>query len=110
MQKVIVGDHGGNAVKCPGWRHRFQSRRFIGLFGTVWMMDASPAGAVGRELAAVAPHDGSADPTAAGHFTAIPAVIAYNHFLHNIKIWVAAWMALRSSRRDDRKTNPGQRM
>lgn len=62
---------------------------FIGLFGTVWgIMDAffglGTAGAA--SLRAVAP--GIAEAlvcTAAGLFTAIPAVIAYNHFLSRIK-------------------------
>jgi biopolymer transport protein TolQ len=62
---------------------------FIGLFGTVWgVMDAfSGLGEAGAaSLRAVAP--GIADAlmaTAAGLATAIPAVIAYNHFLHRIK-------------------------
>jgi biopolymer transport protein TolQ len=62
---------------------------FIGLFGTVWgVMDAfAGLGAVGAaSLRAVAP--GIADAlitTAAGLFTAIPAVIAYNHYLHGIR-------------------------
>ena len=62
---------------------------FIGLFGTVWgVMDAftglGTAGAA--SLRAVAPGIAEAlITTAAGLFTAIPAVIAYNHFLHNIK-------------------------
>lgn len=62
---------------------------FIGLFGTVWgVMDAfaglGTAGAA--SLRAVAP--GIADAlvtTAVGLFAAIPAVIAYNHFLHEIR-------------------------
>jgi biopolymer transport protein TolQ len=62
---------------------------FIGLFGTVWgVMDAffglGTAGAA--SLRAVAP--GIAESlitTAAGIFTAIPAVIAYNHFLSRIR-------------------------
>jgi len=62
---------------------------FIGLFGTVWgVMDAfmglGTAGAA--SLRAVAP--GIAESlvtTAAGLFTAIPAVIAYNHYLSHIK-------------------------
>ncbi len=62
---------------------------FIGLFGTVWgVMDAfTGLGAVGAaSLRAVAPGIAEAlITTAAGLFTAIPAVIAYNHFLHNIK-------------------------
>ena len=62
---------------------------FIGLFGTVWgVMDAftglGTAGAA--SLRAVAPGIAEAlITTAAGLFTAVPAVIAYNHFLHNIK-------------------------
>jgi biopolymer transport protein TolQ len=62
---------------------------FIGLFGTVWgVMDAfTGLGAVGAaSLRAVAPGIAEAlVTTAAGLFTAVPAVIAYNHFLHNIK-------------------------
>lgn len=62
---------------------------FIGLFGTVWgVMDAftglGTAGAA--SLRAVAPGIAEAlITTAAGLFTAIPALIAYNHFLHDIK-------------------------
>lgn len=62
---------------------------FIGLFGTVWgVMDAFAG--LGQEgaasLRAVAP--GMAEAliaTAAGLFAAIPAVIAYNHFLHRVR-------------------------
>ncbi|MBI3406711.1 MAG: MotA/TolQ/ExbB proton channel family protein [Acidobacteria bacterium] len=62
---------------------------FIGLFGTVvGVMDAfvglGTAGAA--SLRAVAPGIAEAlITTAAGLFAAIPAVIAYNHFLHEIK-------------------------
>jgi len=62
---------------------------FIGLFGTVWgVMDAfaglGTAGAA--SLRAVAPGIAEAlITTAAGLFTAIPAVIAYNHFLHDTR-------------------------
>jgi biopolymer transport protein TolQ len=62
---------------------------FIGLFGTVWgVMDAftglGDAGAA--TLRAVAPGIAEAlVTTAAGLFTAVPAVIAYNHFLHKIR-------------------------
>ena len=62
---------------------------FIGLFGTVWgVMDAftglGTAGAA--SLRAVAPGIAEAlVTTAAGLFTAVPAVIAYNHFLHDIR-------------------------
>jgi len=62
---------------------------FIGLFGTVWgVMDAfSGLGTAGAaSLRVVAPGIAEAlITTAMGLFTAIPAVIAYNHFLHNIK-------------------------
>jgi biopolymer transport protein TolQ len=62
---------------------------FIGLFGTVWgVMDAftglGTAGAA--SLRAVAPGIAEAlITTAAGLFTAVPAVIGYNHFLHSIR-------------------------
>ncbi len=62
---------------------------FIGLFGTVWgVMDAfAGLGTVGAaSLRVVAPGIAEAlITTAAGLFTAIPAVIAYNHYLHDIK-------------------------
>ncbi|MBI3894459.1 MAG: MotA/TolQ/ExbB proton channel family protein [Acidobacteria bacterium] len=62
---------------------------FIGLFGTVWgIMDAflglGSAGAA--SLRAVGPGIAEAlIATAAGLFAAIPAVIAYNHFLSRIR-------------------------
>jgi biopolymer transport protein TolQ len=62
---------------------------FIGLFGTVWgIIDAfhglGTAGAA--TLRAVAPGISEAlITTAAGLFTAIPAVIAYNQFTHSIR-------------------------
>ncbi len=62
---------------------------FIGLFGTVWgVMDAfAGLGSAGAaSLRAVAPGIAEAlITTAAGLFTAIPAVIAYNHFLSDIR-------------------------
>ncbi len=62
---------------------------FIGLFGTVWgVMDAfSGLGDAGAaSLRAVAPGIAEAlVTTAAGLFAAIPALIAYNHFLHGIR-------------------------
>jgi biopolymer transport protein TolQ len=62
---------------------------FIGLFGTVWgVMDAfSGLGDVGAaSLRAVAPGISEAlITTAAGLFAAIPALIAYNHYLHGIR-------------------------
>lgn len=62
---------------------------FIGLFGTVWgimnaFMGLGEAGAT--TLRAVAPGIAEAlIATAAGLFAAIPAVIAYNTFLHQIR-------------------------
>jgi biopolymer transport protein TolQ len=62
---------------------------FIGLFGTVWgVMDAfTGLGTAGSaSLRVVAPGIAEAlVTTAAGLFTAVPAVIAYNHYLHSIK-------------------------
>ena len=62
---------------------------FIGLFGTVWgVMDAFAGLGQGgaSTIRAVAP--GMAESliaTAAGLFCAIPAVIAYNHFVHHVR-------------------------
>jgi len=62
---------------------------FVGLFGTVWGVMTSFAGLANANVAtlrAVAP--GIADAliaTAFGLFAAIPAVIAYNHFVHQIR-------------------------
>jgi biopolymer transport protein TolQ len=62
---------------------------FIGLFGTVWgIMDAFNRIGILRSasLQTVAPGISEAlIATAVGLFAAIPAVIAYNHFLHKIK-------------------------
>ena len=62
---------------------------FIGLFGTVWgVMDAfSGLGDAGSaSLRAVAPGIAEAlITTAAGLFAAIPAVIAYNYYVGNIR-------------------------
>ena len=62
---------------------------FIGLFGTVWgIIDAFHGlGAAGAaSLRAVAPGISEAlITTAAGLFAAVPAVIAYNVFLHSLR-------------------------
>ena len=62
---------------------------FIGLFGTVWgIMDAFHKIGIVRSASLVTVAPGIAEAliaTAAGLFAAIPAVIAYNHFLHRIK-------------------------
>lgn len=62
---------------------------FIGLFGTVWgIMDAFHRIGIVRSASLVTVAPGIAEAliaTAAGLFAAVPAVIAYNHFLHKIK-------------------------
>jgi biopolymer transport protein TolQ len=62
---------------------------FIGLFGTVWgIMDAFLRIGVTRSASLVQVAPGIAEAliaTAVGLFAAIPAVIAYNTFLHRIK-------------------------
>ena len=62
---------------------------FIGLFGTVWgIMDAFHEIGIVRSASLVTVAPGIAEAliaTAAGLFAAIPAVIAYNHYLHRIK-------------------------
>ncbi|MDH5509549.1 MAG: MotA/TolQ/ExbB proton channel family protein [Nitrospinota bacterium] len=63
---------------------------FIGLFGTVWgvMMAFSGIGAKGvASVAVVAPGISEAlIATAAGLFTAVPAVMGYNYFIYQVKI------------------------
>ncbi|MDH4184225.1 MAG: MotA/TolQ/ExbB proton channel family protein [Nitrospinota bacterium] len=63
---------------------------FIGLFGTVWgvMMAFSGIGAKGvASVAVVAPGISEAlVATAAGLFTAVPAVMGYNYFIYQVKI------------------------
>jgi biopolymer transport protein TolQ len=62
---------------------------FIGLFGTVWgIMDAFHRIGIVRSASLVTVAPGIAEAliaTAAGLFAAIPAVVAYNYFLHRIK-------------------------
>lgn len=62
---------------------------FIGLFGTViGIMDAFQKIGIVRSASLTTVAPGIAEAlvaTAAGLFAAIPAVIAYNHFLHKIK-------------------------
>jgi len=63
---------------------------FIGLFGTVWgiMTAFRNIGATGNaNLATVAPGIAEAlIATAVGLFAAIPAVVAYNFFLHRVRV------------------------
>ncbi|MFQ6037152.1 MAG: protein TolQ [Candidatus Aminicenantales bacterium] len=62
---------------------------FIGLFGTVWgIMDAFREIGVTKSAGIQTVAPGIAEAliaTALGLFAAIPAVIAYNHYLHRIK-------------------------
>ena len=62
---------------------------FIGLFGTVWgIMDAFNEIGIVKSASLVTVAPGIAEAliaTALGLFAAIPAVIAYNHYLHRIK-------------------------
>lgn len=62
---------------------------FIGLFGTVWgIMDAFHRIGIARSASLAEVSPGIAEAliaTAFGLFAAIPAVIAYNHFLNRIK-------------------------
>jgi biopolymer transport protein TolQ len=88
--QLAAGDELRKSEKYMPWLATTGSvTPFIGLFGTVWgVMDAfTGLGAVGAaSLRAVAPGIAEAlITTAAGLFTAVPAVIAYNHFLHDIK-------------------------
>jgi biopolymer transport protein TolQ len=88
--QVAAAEEIRNAEKYMPWLATTGSvTPFIGLFGTVWgVMDAfTGLGAAGSaSLRAVAPGIAEAlITTAAGLFTAVPAVIAYNHFLHDIK-------------------------
>jgi len=88
--QLAAGEEVRKAEKYMPWLATTGSvTPFIGLFGTVWgVMDAfTGLGAAGSaSLRAVAPGIAEAlITTAAGLFTAVPAVIAYNHFLHDIK-------------------------
>ena len=88
--QLAAGDEVRKAERYMPWLATTGSvTPFIGLFGTVWgVMDAfTGLGAAGAaSLRAVAPGIAEAlITTAAGLFTAVPAVIAYNHFLHDIK-------------------------
>jgi len=89
MQSASAGEV-RKLEKWMGWLATTGSvSPFIGLFGTVWgIIDAfSGLGEAGASsLRAVAPGIAEAlITTAAGLFAAIPAVIAYNHFVHSIK-------------------------
>jgi biopolymer transport protein TolQ len=87
---IVAGEEVRRLEKGMSWLATTGSvSPFIGLFGTVWgVMDAfSGLGDAGTaSLRAVAPGIAEAlITTAAGLFAAIPAVIAYNHYLHGIR-------------------------
>lgn len=88
--QVAAGDEVRRLEKGMSWLATIASvSPFIGLFGTVWgVMDAfAGLGDAGTaSLRAVAPGIAEAlVTTAAGLFAAIPALIAYNHYLHGIR-------------------------
>ncbi len=88
--QVAAGEEVRRLEKWMSWLATTGSvSPFIGLFGTVWgVMDAfSGLGDAGSaSLRAVAPGIAEAlITTAAGLFAAIPAVIAYNYFVGNIR-------------------------
>jgi len=88
--QLAAGDEIRKAEKYMPWLATTASvTPFIGLFGTVLgVMNAfTGLGTAGSaSLRAVAPGISEAlITTAAGLFTAVPAVIAYNSFLHDIK-------------------------
>ena len=87
---VASADEVRNLEKWMSWLATTGSvTPFIGLFGTVWGVIDAFAGlgdAGAASLRVVAPGIAEAlITTAAGLATAVPAVIAYNHFLHLIK-------------------------
>ena len=88
--QVAAGEEVRHLEKWMSWLATTGSvSPFIGLFGTVWgVMDAfAGLGDAGTaSLRAVAPGIAEAlVTTAAGLFAAIPAVIAYNHYLARIR-------------------------
>src|SRR6202023_1982143 len=90
QMQVAAGDEVRKLEKWMPWLATTGSvSPFIGLFGTVWgVMDAfAGLGDAGSaSLRAVAPGIAEAlITTAAGLFAAIPAVIAYNHYLSSIR-------------------------
>jgi biopolymer transport protein TolQ len=88
--QVAAGEEVHRLEKWMSWLATTGSvSPFIGLFGTVWgVMDAfAGLGDAGTaSLRAVAPGIAEAlITTAAGLFAAIPAVVAYNHYLSGIR-------------------------
>jgi biopolymer transport protein TolQ len=88
--RAETGDQVGILEARLGWLATIASASpFIGLFGTVWgimdaFMDLGTSGTA--TLRAVAPGVSEAlVTTAAGLFAAIPALIAYNQFVHQVK-------------------------
>ena len=88
--RAETGDQVGALESRMSWLATIASASpFIGLFGTVWgimdaFMDLGNAGTT--TLRAVAPGVSEAlITTAAGLFAAIPALIAYNQFVHQVR-------------------------
>ena len=88
--RAETGDQVGLLESRMSWLATIASASpFIGLFGTVWgimdaFMDLGSAGTA--TLRAVAPGVSEAlITTAAGLFAAIPALIAYNQFVHRVR-------------------------
>lgn len=88
--RAETGDQVSLLESRMGWLATIASASpFIGLFGTVWgimdaFLDLGNAGTA--TIRAVAPGVAEAlITTAAGLFAAIPALIAYNQFVHQIK-------------------------
>lgn len=88
--RAEIGDQVGLLETRMSWLATIASASpFIGLFGTVWgimdaFLDLGNAGTA--TLRAVAPGVSEAlITTAAGLFAAIPALIAYNQFVHQVR-------------------------
>jgi len=91
MRRVATSEIGRLERHLPFLATTASSAPFIGLFGTVWGVMAAfqNIGSQGSaSLAVVAPGISEAlIATAAGLAAAIPAVIAYNHFVNRVKHW-----------------------
>jgi len=90
MYKTTHEQVGGMEDLLPFLATTGSATPFIGLFGTVWgIMDAfATIGSMGTtSITAVAPGLSEAlINTAAGLFAAIPALLAYNHFVNRLRL------------------------
>ncbi len=88
MESVVTGEADGLASRLNFLATVGSVAPFVGLFGTVWgIMDSffNIGAQQNSSLAVVAPGISEAlFATAIGLFAAIPAVIAYNRFLHQV--------------------------